>query len=147
MPCSVQSLETKVRSSATWIFRAGAGWDPPAAQRVGKPQGDVGERQLVLGHQAGLEARRDLPLMTNSERSSQLFAEAETILKEAERLQQEKNWNLCVRRCQEVVELGLKVMLIQMGKDYPRAHDVAPAVVEALRQRSWHLELNFPAGC
>lgn len=37
-----------------------------------------------------------------------------------------KDFNLTVRRSQEVVELALKGSLMVMGVDYPKIHDVAP---------------------
>lgn len=73
--------------------------------------------------------------MTNSERAAQLLGEAEVIFSEAEGAFQKEKWNLCIRRCQEVVELTLKSLLIQMGKDYPKVHDVAPLVASILREK------------
>ncbi|MGH9339675.1 MAG: HEPN domain-containing protein [Acidobacteriota bacterium] len=54
--------------------------------------------------------------MTNSDRAVQLLNEARTILTEAEGLHEKRIWNLCIRRCQEVVALALKALLIQTGE-------------------------------
>lgn len=81
--------------------------------------------------------------MTNSQRASQLLAEGEAILKEAKSLFERQIWNLCIRRCQEVVELILKAMLIQMGKDYPKIHDVAPLVVRTLEAMDLEPDAEF----
>lgn len=49
---------------------------------------------------------------------------------------QEGNFNLAVRRAQEVVELVLKGGLRVLGADYPKVHDVASAFCEQVRQKS-----------
>lgn len=46
------------------------------------------------------------------------------------------NFNLAVRRAQEVVELVLKGGLRALGADYPKVHDVASAFCEQVRQKS-----------
>jgi hypothetical protein len=46
-----------------------------------------------------------------------------------------KNWNLAIRRAQEVVELVSKAMLAELGVDYPKIHDVAPVLKKAVENR------------
>lgn len=62
--------------------------------------------------------------MTNKELAEANIHRASIIFREAERLDQEKAWNLAVRRCQEAVELALKGALRYAGLDIPRVHDV-----------------------
>jgi HEPN domain-containing protein len=47
----------------------------------------------------------------------------------------DKDFNLVVRRAQEVVELALKGALKMLGVDYPKVHDVAPLFSDQLRQK------------
>ncbi|MGA9349012.1 MAG: HEPN domain-containing protein [Anaerolineae bacterium] len=47
----------------------------------------------------------------------------------------EGDFNMVVRRAQEVVELALKGALRMLGADYPKVHDVAPAFSEQVRQK------------
>lgn len=49
---------------------------------------------------------------------------------------EERNFNLAVRRAQEVVELVLKGGLRMLGADYPKVHDVASAFCQQVRQKS-----------
>lgn len=49
---------------------------------------------------------------------------------------EERNFNLAVRRAQEVVELVLKGGLRMLGADYPKVHDVASAFCEQVRKKS-----------
>jgi HEPN domain-containing protein len=44
-------------------------------------------------------------------------------------------WNGVVRRGQEALEMSLKAVLLHLGADYPRVHDVMPALLALLRQR------------
>lgn len=46
-----------------------------------------------------------------------------------------QDFNLTVRRAQEVVELALKGGLKFLGVDYPRVHDVAPVFSELVKQK------------
>jgi len=64
--------------------------------------------------------------MKNEERADRLLSEAESIFNEIEQALESENWNLTIRRAQEVVELILKGLLAQLGIDYPKVHDVAP---------------------
>lgn len=45
------------------------------------------------------------------------------------------DFNLVVRRAQEVVELALKGGLKVLGVDYPKVHDVAPVFSEQVNQK------------
>ncbi len=66
----------------------------------------------------------------------QLIAESERIyLRDVQGALQEADFNLAVRRSQEVVELALKGGLKVVGVDYPKVHDVAPVFSEQLRQK------------
>ncbi len=70
------------------------------------------------------------------ETGKQLIAEGERIyLREVQGSLREDDFNLAVRRSQEVVELALKEGLKVLGVDYPKVHDVAPVFSEQLRQK------------
>ena len=65
-----------------------------------------------------------------------LITEGERILqRDVQGALNEKDFNLAVRRAQEVVELALKGALKVLGVDYPKVHDVAPVFSEQLRQK------------
>jgi HEPN domain-containing protein len=53
---------------------------------------------------------------------------AARVMREAERLLAEEDWSLCVRRCQEAVELALKALLRAAGAEVPKVHDVSGAL-------------------
>ena len=70
------------------------------------------------------------------EEGLRLIREAEGILRrDAQGALTEKDFNLVVRRAQEVVELALKGALKMLGVDYPKVHDVAPLFSDQLRQK------------
>lgn len=70
------------------------------------------------------------------EEGLRLVREAESIFRrDAQGALREKDFNLAVRRAQEVVELTLKGALKILGVDYPKVHDVAPLFSEQLRQK------------
>ena len=52
------------------------------------------------------------------------------ILDEAKSLKSKGVWNLVVRRCQEAVEPALKSVLVFVGIQPPRVHDVGPTLKE-----------------
>ncbi|MEK6608488.1 MAG: HEPN domain-containing protein [Myxococcota bacterium] len=45
------------------------------------------------------------------------------------------NWNLAVRRGQEVLETSVKAVLLHLGGDYPKSHDPVPALRLVLGKR------------
>ena len=70
------------------------------------------------------------------EEGRRLIQEAEGIFRrDAQGALDEKDFNMAVRRAQEVVELSLKGALRILGVDYPKVHDVAPVFSEQLRQK------------
>ena len=70
------------------------------------------------------------------EEGLRLIREAGGILRrDAQGALSEKDFNLVVRRAQEVVELALKGALKMLGVDYPKVHDVAPLFSDQLRQK------------
>ncbi len=73
--------------------------------------------------------------MTNREQADRLISEAGDIREELSRLLSRGVWNLVVRRAQEVIELALKALMIEMGVDYPKTHDVAPLFARTVRAR------------
>lgn len=65
-----------------------------------------------------------------------LIQEAENIFRrDTQGAMNEKDFNMVVRRSQEVVELALKGALKILGIDYPKVHDVAPLLSEKLQQK------------
>ena len=65
-----------------------------------------------------------------------LIQEAEGILRrDAQGALNDKDFNMAVRRAQEVVELTLKGALKILGVDYPKVHDVAPLFSDQIRQK------------
>lgn len=70
------------------------------------------------------------------EEGIRLIQEAEGILRrDAQGALNEKDFNLAVRRAQEVVELVLKGALKVLGVDYPKVHDVAPLFSDQIQQK------------
>ena len=70
------------------------------------------------------------------EEGLRLIREADRIFRrDARGALSEGDFNLAVRRAQEVVELALKGALRILGVDYPKVHDVAPLFSEQLRQK------------
>lgn len=64
-------------------------------------------------------------MSSNRELGKRLITEAEKILRwELKTAVENKDWNLAVRRSQEVVELSLKGALKMLGIDFPKVHDV-----------------------
>jgi len=63
-------------------------------------------------------------MTTNREQGEKLLKEAEWIFeKDLGTAMEEENFNIAVRRAQEVVELSLKGCLRILGIDYPKVHD------------------------
>lgn len=78
--------------------------------------------------------------MTNHERAASIFRGAEWSYHDMERALAEKEWNIAVRRAQEVVELALKGLLALMGVDYPKEHDPADVFARAVHERGLAVE-------
>jgi hypothetical protein len=81
--------------------------------------------------------------MKNEERADRLLSEAVNILNELEQSLKIGNWNLTVRRAEEVVELVLKGLLAQLGIDYPKVHDVAPIFKRSVEERGIKVDDEF----
>lgn len=74
--------------------------------------------------------------MTNQEAGERLVREAERIFRrDLQAAWAEGDYNLVVRRAQEVVELTLKGALRILGVDFPKVHDVAPVFVEQMQRK------------
>jgi HEPN domain-containing protein len=71
----------------------------------------------------------------NQERAEKLLKEAKGVFEELSLSCKRGEWNLSIRRSQDVVELVLKGILNQMGIEYPREHDVAPLFKEIITER------------
>ena len=78
--------------------------------------------------------------MTNLERGKKLINEAEELLEEAKRAYQSSLYNIAVRRSQETVELALKGLLIILGIEYPKIHDVGTVFYEQAKAKGVKIE-------
>ncbi len=64
-------------------------------------------------------------MTTDRELGERFLKEAEWIFEiDLKNALREENYNIVVRRAQEVVELSLKGCLRMLGIDYPKVHDV-----------------------
>ena len=82
--------------------------------------------------------------MNTRETSLDLFHKAEGIRRELGHDFGMKDWNLVVRRAQEVVELALKAALRFSGIDFPKVHDVGKLFTDSAIQS--RLSLTSPQG-
>ncbi|MBI5883859.1 MAG: HEPN domain-containing protein [Elusimicrobia bacterium] len=74
--------------------------------------------------------------MTNHDAAIALWEKALHIRKaDASAAMQKGDFNLCIRRAQEAVELALKAALRFLGFDYPKHHDVGDLFRKACRER------------
>lgn len=78
--------------------------------------------------------------MTNLERGKKLIQESGELLKEAKRAYQSSQYNIVVRRSQETVELALKGLLIILGIEYPKIHDVGTVFYEQVKAKGVKIE-------
>lgn len=79
--------------------------------------------------------------MTNKEAGERLIKQAGQILeRDLKGAWLAKDYNMTVRRAQEVVELSLKGVLKILGVDYPKVHDVSIIFTEQAVAK------HFPAG-
>lgn len=78
-------------------------------------------------------------MTTSKEQGEKLLKEAQWIFeKDLKSAMEEKNYNLAIRRAQEVVELSLKGCLRILGIDYPKVHDAGLLFVKEAGKK-----LNF----
>jgi HEPN domain-containing protein len=68
--------------------------------------------------------------MTNEELASGLFRQGESRFKTMKEAYQEDDYPYTVRAAQECVELSLKAVLISVGIDPPKWHDVGTILLE-----------------
>lgn len=77
---------------------------------------------------------------SNKELGERLIDEAERICKwDLKTAIEKEDWNLAIRRSQEVVELSLKGALKFLGIDYPKVHDVGFIFFKEAKNRGLHL--------
>lgn len=74
--------------------------------------------------------------MTNHKRSGSFLGMMDNVYVEMNRALSGGAWNLALRRAQEVVELGLKGLILLLGGDYPRIHDAAQGFADLIRERN-----------
>lgn len=73
--------------------------------------------------------------MTNTQSAEELMAKARFILENDLTVAHEKrNYSLCIRRAQEVVELSIKGFIKYAGGEYPKVHDPADVFVDLVRK-------------
>jgi HEPN domain-containing protein len=84
-------------------------------------------------------------MISNKELGKKLITEAERIYKwELNTAIENEDWNLAVRRAQEIVELSLKGALKFLGVDYPKVHDVGYVFIKEAKNKGMQLsEDNF----
>lgn len=73
--------------------------------------------------------------MTNQEKTDKLFRGASWAFQDMERALEQGEWNITLRRAQEVVETTLKGVLTLMGADYPKEHDPSQVFARVARER------------
>jgi len=79
-------------------------------------------------------------MTTNQEVGMKLLKEAGEILcRDLNGAWTACDYNMTVRRAQEVVELALKGVLEILGVDYPKIHDVGPVFIEQVTRKSFPL--------
>lgn len=82
--------------------------------------------------------------------SGSMQKEGEKLIHESERILRrdvhgvldEGDFNMAVRRAQEVVELALKGALKMLGVDYPKVHDVGPVFSEQVQQKRGAVDIG-----
>jgi HEPN domain-containing protein len=81
--------------------------------------------------------------MTNREEGEKLIKEAESIFRrDLTSSMDASDWNLAVRRAQEVVETALKGALRIFGVEYPKVHDVGEIFAEQARRKIESMDEN-----
>lgn len=80
-------------------------------------------------------------MTTNKEVGMKLIEEAGEIMdRDLNAAWMARDYNMTVRRAQEVVELALKGVLEILGVDYPKIHDVAHIFAEQVIRKSFPIE-------
>jgi HEPN domain-containing protein len=75
-------------------------------------------------------------MSSNRDLGKRLIAQAGNILRwELKAAVENKDWNLAVRRSQEVVELTLKGALKMLGIDFPKVHDVGMIFSDGAKEK------------
>lgn len=75
--------------------------------------------------------------MNTEQEGKKLIRQAQWVLDhEVSVAVKDRNFNLTVRRAQEVVELMLKGAVRMLGADYPKVHDVSSVFCDQVRQKS-----------
>jgi HEPN domain-containing protein len=77
--------------------------------------------------------------MTGATRAAHLVWYAREVLREARESHARQVHNGAVRRSQECLEMCLKAVLLQLGVDCPREHDVGALVVNTVELRGLKL--------
>lgn len=73
--------------------------------------------------------------MTNFERGEMLLREAAFCLSEMESAFESQEWNMVIRRAQEVVELCLKAIFKVLSVEYPKVHEVSGEFIRICGQK------------
>jgi HEPN domain-containing protein len=74
--------------------------------------------------------------MRNDESAKNLLREAEYIFQdEVISAMEDQEYNLVVRRAQEVVELAVKAAIKWLGADFPKVHDPTTALIQLVAKK------------
>nr|MDO8135601.1 HEPN domain-containing protein [Candidatus Njordarchaeum guaymaensis] len=80
-------------------------------------------------------------MSSNKDLGKRLITQAERIMRwELKTAVENKDWNLTVRRSQEVVELSLKGALKILGIDFPKVHDVGMIFTKGAKEKGAPLQ-------
>lgn len=78
--------------------------------------------------------------MNNQERRDYLLSQAEEEYKLIENYWAKANWNMVIRKSQEVVELMLKGFLKYINIEFPKEHDVGGYFTQILKEKKIALD-------
>lgn len=67
--------------------------------------------------------------MNTRDMAENYLGDARIYLSQAKETFKEKNYHICIRRCQECVELSLKALLRLFAIEYPKEHDVSDVLM------------------
>jgi HEPN domain-containing protein len=81
--------------------------------------------------------------MKNDERADKLLFEANNVFAQVQQSLGVENWNLTIRRAQEVVELVLKGLLAQLGIDTQKSMMLHRYSREVLREEGLWWTMNL----